>query len=670
MRGIESLREAIRTVPVPGAPARLSLDGAAIGLSFLDTSLRLNHVRRMTERFTILEHKAARRTIEVDVNLRMLDDGQKQAAALCHSYMSHERAEAEDQLQPVAKKPTLWVPVSRISRQTVAPVDVFDACGQKLPRLTQYETSRLLASGLYRLLRSILMSHQDARNDSSLNLLLQRNHEPRWLIQSALLTLLTDRSQPEGRYERQTSRGAIEGKGAAWRRFALDLLDEEGRYGELLRDYNRLLDIATNEYILVVAMDSECDEHLLTYDSPVHVVDPGREVNTVKKMIRANNRGYHIEYEGRVPASLRSYHLVFDVEAGINIERMYLTTDADRSTAEQIIADLQSLAVELAKERDEPRDRATTKLLELETQTTLRQLSELVRRRRWDADQVGFTLDGAQLPAVTDLCWAAVSGEAVRSGEGLADNSLLNHPLVAAERLRQAATELRGSQLSDDLSLENDPTTRRAHAYWRRRNHREIDGAQITVRAGLVLRDATAAGPRSVFWYALSVAAIAHSVLWFLTGQLWPYTFAASATLHDIPDRDAIIAVLLLVPGFLYTRLTLPDRQSITGYLRAAPRMAAQVSIASMALMAAALATGVGGVALVAISFVTFLLSITSAITIIVPDCISWVAKRRHRTRSVDEQLRTLRVPRWANPGRTPRATAVVPDVTFSWRAS
>jgi hypothetical protein len=661
MRGIEQLREAIRTVPVPGAPARMSLDGAAVGLSFLDTSLRLNHVRRLTERVTVVEHRAARRTIEVDVNLGMLDEGQRQAAALCHTYMSHERAESEELALP-ARKSTLWVPVARIPRQSVAPVDVFDGTGDKLPRLTQYETSRLLASGLYRLLRSVLMSHQDARSDSELNFLLLQNHEPRWLIQSALQTLLTDRTQPEKSYDRQASPGVVEGRGAGSRRMALGVLDT---YAEHLKDYNRLLDIAINQYLLVVALDSGSDEHLLTYESPVRVRHGGGEPNWLTRMFRANNRGYHIEYEGQVPASLRSYHLVFDVEDELKIERMYLTTDADHTSSERIVDDLETLADWTGAHADR-RSRATTKLLELETQTTLRHLSELVRRRRWDADQAGFPFDDSRLRAVTDLCWAAVSGEATASADGQADNSILNHPLVAAAKLRSAAAELRDTSLSEDLSLENDPSTNRAHVYWRRRHTRENGDAQIDIRAGLVLSDATASGSRSVGWYALSVAAIAYFVLWFLSGHPWPYQSAAAERLSGIEDLDAIIAVLLLVPGFLYTKLTLPDRQSITGYLRAAPRVTAQACIAVMALMATALATGVEGGWLVAVSGFTVSLSLALALTIVYPA----LTARRHKERSTEEQLYRMRAPDWVNPGRRSRANAMSPDVIFSWRSS
>ena len=52
----------------------------------------------------------------------------------------------------------MWVPIARILRRTAEPIDVRDSSGQKVPRLTQYETSRLLASGLYRLLRGFNQS--------------------------------------------------------------------------------------------------------------------------------------------------------------------------------------------------------------------------------------------------------------------------------------------------------------------------------------------------------------------------------------------------------------------------------------------------------------------------------------------------------------------------------
>src|SRR5699024_194236 len=55
------------------------------------------------------------------------------------------------------------------------------------------------------------------------------------------------------------------------------------------------------------------------------------------------------------------------------------------------------------------------------------------------------------------------------------------------------------------------------------------------------------------------------------------------------------IAVLFLIPGFLYTRLGLPPRNSVAGYLKGTSRIVAQVSILSMATLSASIAANSGG---------------------------------------------------------------------------
>ncbi len=75
MDGRSALREAIMSVPVPGAPPRFSRAEAATGLGYLDATLRLDHVRRLTERLTVVTHRSVHRTTEVDVNLAALDLG-------------------------------------------------------------------------------------------------------------------------------------------------------------------------------------------------------------------------------------------------------------------------------------------------------------------------------------------------------------------------------------------------------------------------------------------------------------------------------------------------------------------------------------------------------------------------------------------------------------------
>src|SRR5437763_8609975 len=248
---MDSLRHAIETIPIPGAPPRLSRQGAAVGLALLDTSLRLNHVRRLTERLTVVEHGSARRTTEVDVSLKLLDEGQRQATAELQDLIGKEHGVRAGSRQ--ARQRSLWVPLARLPRRDVSPVDVFDSHGQKLPRLTQHEASRLIASGLYRLLRGILSSHEHAQlAKQDLNTFLFQVHEPRWLVQQALLTLLTERNHPEVPFDLLTAEGTVPGYGRQCREMALHMLD---RYAPLLVEYAQLLDIAVRDYLLVVALD-------------------------------------------------------------------------------------------------------------------------------------------------------------------------------------------------------------------------------------------------------------------------------------------------------------------------------------------------------------------------------------------------------------------------------
>lgn len=119
MDGIDSLRHAIETIPIPGAPPRLSRQGAAVGLALLDTSLRLNHVRRLTERLTVVEHGTARRSTEVDVSLKLLDEGQRQATAQLQDLIGQEHGERATS-RP-ARQRSLWVPLARLPRRDVSP---------------------------------------------------------------------------------------------------------------------------------------------------------------------------------------------------------------------------------------------------------------------------------------------------------------------------------------------------------------------------------------------------------------------------------------------------------------------------------------------------------------------------------------------------------------------
>jgi hypothetical protein len=643
MDGRTALANAIMSVPVPGAPPPLPDDGAAIGLSFLDSALRLNHVRRLTERLTVIDHRVARRVTEVDVSLRMLDASQRRASALAQELRGRDPA-----VGPAAGR--IWVPMARLPRTSAAPVDIRDAAGARLPHLTQHETSSLLASGLYRLLRGILDTLPDAAGDTDLTRMLHRAHEAQWLVQLAMQHLLTERRRPDIVPRREAADGTVDGQGARYRALAQRVLD---KYEDELADYFELFDIAMDHDLLIVALDGGTDEHLLSYETPLHVDPDLTPRRRVERLLRSGGDGYHLEYRSHLPPGIPGYHLVVETEAGVDIRRMYLSTDCDARVVATLHDDLSVLATRLSAERRAPGGRGANKILELQMQTTLRTLADLVRKRRWESAQAELPPPDERMLASTTLGRIAVAGEGVRGADGTVDSSILVHPQLTPEALRTAADELYAEQLFVDLSLENDPTASRAHAFWRGAAGTVTGGAPIEVRAGMLLQDTTTAGPRSAVLYALVVATAGYLVAGFLSASPWPFTPEAAVRLTGIPDSDAVVAVLLLVPGFLYTRLALPSRHSVAGYLRALPRFVANACIGVVALVAAAVAAGLPGV----------LVQVTFAAMILVP--LLGAAPLLYRRRALDDAAELVRLgaPHWVSGRRVPR---VEPDARFS----
>jgi hypothetical protein len=635
-----ALRHALTSVPVPGAPPRQNAVGAAIGLSFLDSALRLNHIRRVSETLTVTDHRVARRTTEIDVSLAMLDDGQRQATVLSRDLRGASRGGGHD-----PGRDEVWVPVARIARRSTAPVTIWDTSGARLPRLTEHETGRLLAAGLFRLLRGILDSLPGA-SDAELHLLLHRVPEAEWLLQHAIDVLVTERHPPPADPARHRAAGVVDGQGARYRAIVQAVLD---KHEDALAEFFDLLDVALDDDLLVVALDPTRDEHLLTYETPLHVVSEEDAGHRVARLLRSSAEGYHLEYRSSISSSIPAYHLVVDTEPGVDIALMYLSTDTDLRTAAALRADLLVLAQRLENERRAPTGRSSSKILELQMQTTLRTLADLVRRRRWEAAQAGVAVPAHRMVVSSELGHVAVSGEGTAGPDGAVDSSVLRHPALQPELLRAAADELLTEELYADVALENDPSPSRAHASWRGCAAPVATvGAPVEIRAGMLLRDTTAAGPRRVWQYAVLVAVVGFVFAAFLAGDPWPFGPDSRAGLGGIKDADAVIAVLLLVPGFLYTRLGLTDRRSISGRLRALPRAVANVCIAVSAAVAAVVASGMSG-GWVQLAF---------AAMVVVPLAAATLLLYRRRPERDSAELVRLGAPQWLDGTEVGRVTA------------
>ncbi|HEX5404498.1 MAG TPA: hypothetical protein VFX16_19600 [Pseudonocardiaceae bacterium] len=641
------MRQAIAETPLLGAPPRLSRRGASAGLALLETALTLGHVRRLTERLQVAEYRNSRRVTEIDVSLELLDRGQRQALSTLAPPPNPDPDGGESE-------PMLWLPIARVSGRTAVPIEVRGAAGNRLATMTQYETSRLLASGMYQLFRGILSSHEDAKDlGGDLSAFLFRIHEPRWLVQQAILTLLTERNKPGHPDTHEPTPNTVPGVNRQYRDMAFHILD---KYESALADYFDLLTIAANDYFLVAAFDQSVNEHFLSYVSPLHTDRrPPVFTELTRRLLSARN-GYYIRYTSTIPANLRSYHLVAETLDGLDIKTMFLRTDVDRESTLSISADLTATATELRQlARNETLQ--AKKVLELEVQNVLRRLNDLWRRRRWDAGDANADAFEDLMPACGDLVHAITSGEAVqRRPSGETDNSLVRHPLVTPENLYRAAREVVEHDLQYDISFERDPVGRQAHAYWRRPTGRQSIADQIEIVASILIVDSTTSGPRTVRSYALAVSLITYIVASLLDGFPFPFGIP-SRPLSNHGSPDAMVTVLLLLPGFLYSRLSLPTRRSIAGYMQVLPRLVSHGSIFLVAALAAAVAANASNTVLVVFFGMAIVLPVVA--TILLRDPPSG--------RSLTESISALGGPKWVRPtGLKPIRRQRKPDETLS----
>src|SRR5262249_18995966 len=161
------------------------------------------------------------------------------------------------------------------------------------------------------------------------------------LIQSAIIAVLTEGGKPRetSGVKESSSRMALAATDP-YRGLALRVFDD---YRDLLANYVQLFNVAFSDYIVVVAVDSRFDEHLLTYESPLYVDEeytlPER-LARLWRLFRASRQGYYVKYRTYTPTTLRSYHMIVESTEGVDVERIFLTTNAHEDEVNALSRDL------------------------------------------------------------------------------------------------------------------------------------------------------------------------------------------------------------------------------------------------------------------------------------------------------------------------------------------
>lgn len=592
----------LHRTPIPTAPPQHDGYQEALGLNLLALALRLEHIDRMTEALTLADSTHMARSVSVDIDTNVLTPEQRFALR-------------SDPGGGVAR-PAVWLPVSRQSRSDMAPVVVRDAAGNVVPRMPQVETAQALIHGMCKAFRMFLTSDRSTEEPGALLHAVKNNsNRSRWLIEATIGELITGGGRPGSPVpayaarRRATDSDSIRDKAA---RAVEELFQPDS-------PFLRLLDVASQEYLLVVEVPTFKAQSFLRYDAPVI---PARTQN-----LRARNtfarwasfrHEFTVRYATLIPRAVKSYHVTLEVPPEIQVRRFFMTSDVDSPALRSLVDDMRTVS--------DSYDRlaGTPKLLELELQGIASRLAEFGRRRYRDLEtfrayiEERYATFSGREPHFPTWSEMPAPEESLRPDRPvvtrLAQFSHLYETdhyrkladgMITRETLDGLAEELVDAQVDKDIHVDNDPRENAGHAYWQRRpfggDPQPVEPVASTVYAALV------DDPPSL---ASNVAKLLLAVLLLVVGFgliLEPTLFSGVpvlGTLNDhfrpgpaegdspISSADAVVTMLLLVPGLLLSRLDIPSNKTVLGQLRLFPRYVAFTSVIIAGMLALLVASG------------------------------------------------------------------------------
>lgn len=302
--------------------------------------------------------------------------------------------------------------------------------------------------------------------------------------------------------------------------------------------------------------------------------------------------------------------------------------------------------------------------------TTLNGPGPWFRRRRKDAALQTTSLDStnafSSLLRGQSIVDSLVNfGEAYESGKlsKLADNT-------SGEILGELAQRLDDDELGLDVYVDNDPRENAAHAQWRRRAFGRLrpSAEPVHLRILASLADDSPSLASSVTRLLGALLALVGGIGLFLKGldytswaTPWPPLPTTSGG-TPLSSADALVTILLLVPGLLLTRLDVQSHRTVLGRLRLIPRYLAYAGVLATCGLSLALATRPGAEA--GIWILLTVLIIAGLLALAVVDGVLRFWRKRTfavRLRALPKWLRTdmSRVPAYPRRHPTARFTTV-----------
>lgn len=614
---LDLLDKALDFVPVPNARPGFARADEATGLTALELALRLEHITRVTEHLHLIDSGHVHRSVSVDLDLRALTTRQREALAVRLRREPDSASPCEDHATSAtaatlpkdgATDPTgmIWVPIARQSRHHLAPVTVVDHAGNIAPRLTTEATAEAVIAGMARLLRIQVAARIAAMPGDHTSKLI--SVQARWLIEHAMAHLIRHgHGEPPARDPQPTTSLNRDDQPTAAVLRDLEVVRQDAHSylaelpAEYKDDFGWLLNAAITEQLLIVMVPANSTHEHLKYEAPLIPADPsvGGVGRRIKNLLPIN-RDFTVSYRTQIPRTVRSYHVTVDAPEEISVRRFVLVTDADASPVERLAEDFDRLARHAGSFTEDG-----GAVYQAELQDALARTAALIRLRHSNLtgyrSYLGRVLRqfGASLPTVEDHTYTAgeVIDDLAGPGEGTFAlmRSLAFHqeqgrllrlaglpPARLTAVLSTLARYLRSAELASDISVDNDPRENGSHAYWANAKFpfgpKSLEPVNATLY--LALADEPPALIESVFHMLASLITVV---------ALLGYLLQHNGGKGD-QQADAIVAVLLLVPGILLSRLDIPSTHTVLGVLRIFPRRVAYTSVVVTTALAVAVA--------------------------------------------------------------------------------
>lgn len=531
-----------------------------------------------------------------------------------------------------------WVPVSRHRRSDLAPVSVVDPTGSQLPRMSYRGSLALIAAGILRIFRMLLDNEREvAGSSSALDRALKLGNRSVWCLERAILEFIhvggpggyRDLRELSDRFEKQAaaddkttaqisawrSRQKLDHESERVRERAIAILDE--LFPQPDDPFLDLLDLAAQDYFLVIATPANPALTSVSYEAPLlKAEEPPTNLSQQLRLRLAANlprgRDYSFEYSTMIAPHLRSFHLSLEVDSDVKINNLVLVTDEDHGELNAIVAGLKATADAIERAGIKPeaiqsanfQDYGQGKVMEHELQSLLSRIRLLLRSRLREASTLSSPVetDSDARPTRPGSPWTGLEYSLRRLIVTARLNAVGDIPHLRetteygdAGNLRKLADVLLKLELDRGVVGDNDPRENGAHVGWTRlywpipRAGSSRSG--ITARAKVLLTDDRPALGDSVRWMVLALTILVWLAGFAATARaLWFLLFNNLEDTASFSQADALVAILLLVPGLLIARLHLPEPRTVLGELRGFARRIAVAAVAITTALAVVIA--------------------------------------------------------------------------------